>query len=64
VSRLQGPSRASLETLVGRSLAMCVHPYAIWRSRSTGRRAFVLVAYFAGSYALVLAILFLLAFTS
>jgi hypothetical protein len=59
---LQGPSRAGLETLVGRSLAMCVHPYAIWRSRSTSRRAFVLLAYLVGSYALVLGGLLLFSF--
>ena len=47
-------SRADIEVLVGRSLAMCVHPYAAWRSRSTRCRAFVLFAYFVGSYALVL----------
>jgi hypothetical protein len=52
-------SRADIETLVGRSLAMCVHPYAAWRSRSTRRRGFVLLAYFAGAYALVLGALFL-----
>jgi hypothetical protein len=48
----------SIETLVGRSLAMCVHPYAVWRSRSVRRRVFVLVAYLVGSYALVLSALY------
>ena len=38
---------------------MCVHPYAAWRSRSARRRAFVLLAYFAGGYALVLGTLLL-----
>jgi hypothetical protein len=47
-----------IETLVGRSLAMCVHPYATWRSQSTRRRMFVLLAYTVGSYSVVLAILF------
>jgi hypothetical protein len=50
--------RARIETLVGRSLAMCVHPYATWRSQSTRRRVFVLLAYVVGSYSVVLAILF------
>jgi hypothetical protein len=38
---------------------MCVHPYAAWRSRSTRRRGFVLLAYFVGAYALMLGGLFL-----
>ena len=37
---------------------MCVHPYATWRSQSTRRRVFVLLAYVVGSYSVVLAILF------
>jgi hypothetical protein len=44
---------------IGRSLAMCAHPYAVWRSRSARRRAFVFLAYFVGGYALVLGALFL-----
>jgi len=54
-----GRSRADIEALVGRSFAMCVHPYAAWRSRSTRCRTFVLLAYFVGGYALVLGALFL-----
>ena len=53
---------AGIEILVGRSLAMCVHPYAAWRSHSTRRRMFVFFAYVAGSYALVLGVLQLLSF--
>jgi len=52
------PPRARIETLVGRSLAMCAHPYATWRSQSTRCRVFVLLAYVVGSYSVVLAILF------
>jgi hypothetical protein len=47
-------SRTDIETLVGRALAMCAHPFAVWRSRSIRRRVFVLLVYFIGSYALVL----------
>ena len=54
VSLRLSQSGANIETLVGYSLAMCVHPYAVWRSRSARRRAFVLLAYFASGYALVL----------
>jgi hypothetical protein len=43
-----------LEILVGRSLAMCAHPYAAWRSHSTKRRLLVLCAYSAASYVIVL----------
>jgi hypothetical protein len=52
------PPRAQIETLVGRSLAMCVHPYATWRSQSTRCRVFVLLAYVVGSYSVVLATLY------
>ena len=48
-----------MSRIVGRSLAMCLHPYATWRSRSNRGRAFVLLAYLAGSYAAVLGALFL-----
>ena len=50
-------NRSEVETLIGRSLAMCVHPYAAWRSRSPRRRVFVFSAYTVGTYALVLCIL-------
>ena len=43
-----------LEILIGRSLAMCVHPYATWRSHSKKRQMLVLFAYVAASYFLVL----------
>jgi hypothetical protein len=43
-----------LEVLIGRSLAMCAHPYAAWCSHSVKGRALVLVAYMAASYFVVL----------
>ena len=43
-----------LEILIGRSLAMCAHPYAAWRSHSTAGRALVLFAYVAASYVFML----------
>lgn len=52
------PPRTRIETLVGRSLAMCVHPYATWRSQSNRHRVFVLVAYVVASYSVVLATLY------
>jgi hypothetical protein len=55
-SKLDRPS-TRLESLVGRFLAMCVHPYAAWRSHSTLGRLLVFVAYLGASYALVLGLL-------
>jgi hypothetical protein len=51
------PTFASLPTLAGRSLAMCVHPYAAWRVHSKRVRALVVVAYAAAGYALMLGVL-------
>jgi hypothetical protein len=45
------------EVLVGRSLAMCLHPYAAWRTHSTAARLFILFAYAAASYAVMLGVL-------
>lgn len=46
-----------LELLIGRSLAMCAHPYAAWRSQSAKGRALVLVAYMTVTYIIVLGVL-------
>src|SRR3979490_2352238 len=46
-----------LEVLIGRSLAMCAHPYAAWRLHSTKGRLLVLVAYLAASYFIMLSAL-------
>ena len=43
-----------LEILIGRSLAMCAHPYAAWQSHSIKKRMLVLFAYGAASYAIML----------
>jgi hypothetical protein len=43
-----------LEILIGRSLAMCAHPYAAWQSHSMKKRMLVLFAYGAASYAIML----------
>ena len=45
------------EVLVGRSLAICVHPCAAWLSRSASYRATVLIAYFALGYLVVFGLL-------
>ncbi len=45
----------SLELLIGRGLALCVHPMAAWRVLSTPGRAFVISAYAVGGYVTVLA---------
>jgi len=45
------------EVLIGRSLAMCAHPYAAWRTHSTAGRLFILFTYAAASYAVMLGVL-------
>jgi hypothetical protein len=45
------------EVLLGRALAMCLHPYAAWRTHSTAARLFILFAYAAASYAVMLGVL-------
>ena len=55
-SKLNRPT-GRLEILVGRSLAMCVHPYAAWRAHATGGRLLVLFTYAAASYAVTLTVL-------
>ncbi len=49
-----------LEVLIGRTLAMCAHPYAAWRLQSAKGRALVLCAYAATSYVIVLGALLVL----
>ena len=48
-----------VEVLLGRSLAMCAHPYAAWRTHSTAGRLFILLTYAAASYAVMLGVLLL-----
>jgi hypothetical protein len=45
------------EVLIGRSLALCAHPYAAWRTHSTAGRLFILFTYAAATYALMLGVL-------
>jgi hypothetical protein len=45
--------------LIGRSLALCVHPYAAWQSQSAMTRLFVFTAYLTASYVLALGTMFL-----
>jgi hypothetical protein len=54
-----GSSLPHLEVLTGRSLAMCAHPYAAWRTKSTSGRVFVLASYMAAAYAVTLGMLLL-----
>jgi len=46
-----------IEVLIGRSAAVCIHPFAAWRSRSRNDRAVLLISYFAMSYVIVLGLL-------
>ena len=45
--------------VIGRSMAMCAHPYAAWRVRGTLARVMLVSAYAVGAYAIVLAALLL-----
>jgi hypothetical protein len=47
----------SLDVMVGRGLAFCVHPQAAWVRLTHGGRALLVSTYFAAGYALVLALL-------
>jgi len=49
----------SMELLIGRGLALCVHPLAAWRVLATPGRTFVVAAYAGAAYVAVLAILLL-----
>lgn len=44
----------TLDVMIGRALAFCVHPFAAWTRLSGGGRALLVGAYAAASYALVL----------
>jgi hypothetical protein len=48
------------EILLGRSLAVCVHPAAAWRSGSMSLRLQCFFGYFAAAYVLVLLALVIL----
>lgn len=52
---------APIETLVGWSLAMCVHPVAAWRLSTARGRLVVAAGYAAAGYVAVFAALALLA---
>jgi hypothetical protein len=36
---------------------MCAHPYAAWRTRSTGERLLIVLTYAAAGYAVMLGVL-------
>ena len=48
------PSSSKLEILIGRSLAVCIHPQAAWRAGAKGRVP-LLLGYFLAGYAVILA---------
>jgi len=52
------PSRR--EVLIGKSLAVCVHPFAAWRLARRRIRLVILAGYFVTAYAATLAALTLL----
>jgi hypothetical protein len=50
----------SVDIVIGRALAFCVHPRAAWRILPTSGRAFVVAAYACAGYVACLAALMLL----
>ena len=46
-----------LETFVGRSAAICVHPYAAWRTQPNRTRVLLFFTYAAASYIVMLTLL-------
>jgi len=48
----------TIEILLGRSLAFCLHPTAAWRVLPPTRRALLVGAYFGAGYVGVLVALF------
>ena len=63
---LLAPDRPStrLEILIGRSLAVCVHPLAAWASGSMSARVTFFVGYFLVSYIFILLMVFAAEFLS
>jgi hypothetical protein len=47
----------TVEVLLGRSAAFCLHPFAAWRRLPAAGRVLLVGAYFGGSYIAVLAAL-------
>jgi hypothetical protein len=47
----------SVDIVIGRTLACCLHPAAAWRRVSASGRALIVGTYFAASYLAVLAVL-------
>jgi hypothetical protein len=46
--------RRPVAAFVGRSMAVCAHPYAAWRLRPGATRVLIVSAYAAAAYVLVL----------
>ena len=53
------PSTRS-EIFIGRSLAICAHPIAAWRTAARSMRVILLAGYFTAGYVAVLGLLALL----
>ena len=56
----RAPDRPStrLEVFIGRSLAICVHPFAAWASGSLSARVTFFVGYFLASYLFIILMVF------
>lgn len=58
-ARYDRPSSRS-EIFIGRSLAICAHPVAAWRTAVRSMRLILFAGYFAAGYMTVLALIALL----
>ena len=58
-ARLNRPSTRS-EIFIGRSLAICAHPVAAWRTTVRSIRVVLLAGYFTAAYLTVFALMALL----
>lgn len=58
-ARHHRPSTRS-EIFIGRSLAICAHPVAAWRTTAKSMRVILFAGYFAAGYVTVLALITLL----
>ena len=56
--RVHRPAKPGVDLLIGRALALGVHPVIAWRTRPRSRIPMA-IGYFAVSYLVVLALLFL-----
>jgi hypothetical protein len=53
-------SRVDMAVIIGRTLAICAHPWAAWRVSARSGRALVVAAYFVAAFLTTLSALLVL----